>query len=155
MANPVVRSKRPVLKPVHTWIGIISGLFLSVIALTGSVIIFRAEFERAALPKSAAVGNPARRVTVDEAARFFRNVTQISDKLLEDRRIQTVEQQVGRAEQGEDPWGPQRAEFHVELKPLPEQTTMPNPCLGVPRNSWCPKSKKEEPPYPVPGSPVA
>jgi hypothetical protein len=43
----------------------------------------------------------------------------------------------------------------VELKPLPEQTTMPNPCLGVPRNSWCPKSKKEEPPYPVPGSPVA
>jgi Cu/Ag efflux pump CusA len=30
-----------------------------------------------------------------------------------------VEQQIGRAEQGEDPWGPHRSEFHVELKPLP------------------------------------
>jgi Cu/Ag efflux pump CusA len=30
--------------------------------------------------------------------------------------IATVEQQVGRAEQGEDPWGPHRCEFHVELK---------------------------------------
>jgi Cu/Ag efflux pump CusA len=31
--------------------------------------------------------------------------------------IDTVEQQVGRAELGEDPWGPHRCEFHVELKP--------------------------------------
>jgi CzcA family heavy metal efflux pump len=41
----------------------------------------------------------------------------ISDELLNDKRIATVEQQVGRAEQGEDPWGPHRCEFHVELKP--------------------------------------
>jgi CzcA family heavy metal efflux pump len=41
---------------------------------------------------------------------------QISDELLEDRRIATVEQQVGRAELGEDPWGPHRSEFHVELQ---------------------------------------
>ena len=40
----------------------------------------------------------------------------ISAQLLEDGRIATVEQQVGRAEQGEDPWGPHRCEFHVELK---------------------------------------
>jgi Cu/Ag efflux pump CusA len=26
---------------------------------------------------------------------------------------------VGRAEQGEDPWGPHRSEFHVDLRPLP------------------------------------
>jgi CzcA family heavy metal efflux pump len=31
--------------------------------------------------------------------------------------IATVEQQAGRAELGEDPWGPHRCEFHVELKP--------------------------------------
>jgi CzcA family heavy metal efflux pump len=31
--------------------------------------------------------------------------------------IDTVEMQSGRAELGEDPWGPHRAEFHVELKP--------------------------------------
>lgn len=31
--------------------------------------------------------------------------------------VQTVEQQVGRAEMGEDTWGPHRSELHVELKP--------------------------------------
>lgn len=31
--------------------------------------------------------------------------------------IDTVEHQIGRAELGEDPWGPHRSEFHVELKP--------------------------------------
>jgi Cu/Ag efflux pump CusA len=30
--------------------------------------------------------------------------------------IRTVEQQIGRAEQGEDTWGPNRSEFHVELQ---------------------------------------
>ena len=42
----------------------------------------------------------------------------ISDELLGmSNVIATVEQQAGRAEQGEDPWGPHRCEFHVELKP--------------------------------------
>jgi CzcA family heavy metal efflux pump len=31
--------------------------------------------------------------------------------------VSTIEQQVGRAELGEDTWGPHRSEFHVELKP--------------------------------------
>jgi CzcA family heavy metal efflux pump len=31
--------------------------------------------------------------------------------------IATIEQQVGRAELGEDTWGPHRSEFHIELKP--------------------------------------
>jgi CzcA family heavy metal efflux pump len=30
--------------------------------------------------------------------------------------VQTIEQQIGRAELGEDTWGPHRTEFHVELK---------------------------------------
>jgi Cu/Ag efflux pump CusA len=30
--------------------------------------------------------------------------------------VQSIEQQVGRAELGEDTWGPHRSEFHVELK---------------------------------------
>jgi CzcA family heavy metal efflux pump len=42
----------------------------------------------------------------------------ISERLLKDPRIATVEQQIGRAELGEDTWGPHRSEFHVELKPL-------------------------------------
>jgi CzcA family heavy metal efflux pump len=44
--------------------------------------------------------------------------TRISQELLQNEHIATVEQQVGRAELGEDPWGPHRSEFHVELKPL-------------------------------------
>lgn len=46
--------------------------------------------------------------------------TQISKELLaHSNHIDTVEQQVGRAELGEDPWGPHRSEFYVALKPMP------------------------------------
>jgi CzcA family heavy metal efflux pump len=41
----------------------------------------------------------------------------ISRELLAIPHIRTVEQQIGRAEMGEDTWGPQRTELHVELKP--------------------------------------
>lgn len=41
----------------------------------------------------------------------------ISAAILKIPEVATVEQQIGRAEQGEDPWGPHRSEFHVELKP--------------------------------------
>ncbi len=41
--------------------------------------------------------------------------TIISDALLALPGVATVEQQLGRAEQGEDTWGPHRSEFHVEL----------------------------------------
>src|SRR4051812_23295082 len=43
---------------------------------------------------------------------------EVSAALLKHKNIATVEQQIGRAERGEDPWGPHRSEFHVELKPL-------------------------------------
>ena len=42
----------------------------------------------------------------------------IAQELLRNRRIKTVEQQIGRAEMGEDTWGPHRSEFHVELNPM-------------------------------------
>ncbi|HEV8544480.1 MAG TPA: efflux RND transporter permease subunit [Verrucomicrobiae bacterium] len=42
----------------------------------------------------------------------------ISEALLQSPHIATVEQQIGRAELGEDTWGPNRSEFHVELKPV-------------------------------------
>jgi CzcA family heavy metal efflux pump len=41
----------------------------------------------------------------------------ISKEVLALPYVESVEQQVGRAELGEDTWGPQRSEFHVELKP--------------------------------------
>src|SRR5262249_22460816 len=42
----------------------------------------------------------------------------ISPGLLQLPVIARVEQQMGRAEQGEDTWGPHRSEFHVELEPV-------------------------------------
>ena len=41
----------------------------------------------------------------------------ISEEVLKLPYIQSIEQQVGRAELSEDTWGPHRSEFHVELKP--------------------------------------
>ena len=42
---------------------------------------------------------------------------QLSRELLAVPGVRTVEQQNGRAEQGEDTWGPNRGELHVELEP--------------------------------------
>ena len=44
---------------------------------------------------------------------------QISADILKIPGIQSVEEQIGRAEMGEDTWGPHRGEMHVELKPDP------------------------------------
>ncbi|HEY3244304.1 MAG TPA: efflux RND transporter permease subunit, partial [Phycisphaerae bacterium] len=41
----------------------------------------------------------------------------IAAELLKDKRIQTVPQQIGRAELGEDAWGPHRSESHTQLAP--------------------------------------
>jgi CzcA family heavy metal efflux pump len=43
---------------------------------------------------------------------------QIARALLANPHVATVEEQIGRAELGEDTWGPHQSEFHVELKPL-------------------------------------
>ncbi len=43
--------------------------------------------------------------------------SRVSAEFLKIPQIATVEQQVGRAEQGEDTWGPEKSEFHIELKP--------------------------------------
>src|SRR5215471_8840641 len=56
---------KPGLKTIHAWIGIVSGVFLSVIALNGSVVLFRAEFERAGLPPH---GSGTHRISVDQAS---------------------------------------------------------------------------------------
>jgi CzcA family heavy metal efflux pump len=51
----------------------------------------------------------------------LREMSQLGERVSADLLalpfIATVEQQIGRAEQGEDTWGPERSEFHIELKP--------------------------------------
>ncbi len=59
--------------------------------------------------------NTAPGTSLPEMLRIGKN---ISTALLSHPHIATVEQQVGRAELGEDPWGPHRCEFHVDLKPI-------------------------------------
>jgi CzcA family heavy metal efflux pump len=46
---------------------------------------------------------------------------EISAELLKIPEIKSVEEQAGRAEGGEDTWGPHRGEIHVELKPTAGQ----------------------------------
>ncbi len=41
----------------------------------------------------------------------------ISEEILKNEHVAAISQQVGRAEAGEDTWGPHQCEFHVELKP--------------------------------------
>jgi CzcA family heavy metal efflux pump len=41
---------------------------------------------------------------------------QVSQAMLKLEHIATVEQQIGRAEAGEDTWGPHKSEFHIDLK---------------------------------------
>jgi CzcA family heavy metal efflux pump len=43
----------------------------------------------------------------------------LSRRLLEHPLVVSVEQQIGRAERGEDTWAPNRSEFHVELRAGP------------------------------------
>jgi len=50
---------------------------------------------------------------------------QISDGLLKIPEVATAEQQAGRAEKGEDTWGPNQCEFHVELKHPPDYPAIP------------------------------
>src|SRR5260221_558529 len=52
-------------------------------------------------------------------AEMMRLGRRISEELLQNPHVATAEQQIGRAEQGEDTWGTHRSEFHVELKRLP------------------------------------
>ncbi len=53
--------------------------------------------------------------SIDEMRRLG---ARVSEELLRNPHLATVEQQIGRAELGEDPWGPHRSEFHIELVPL-------------------------------------
>ena len=46
----------------------------------------------------------------------LRTGKQLSDAMLANPHIATVEQQIGRAESGEDTWGVNQSEFHIELK---------------------------------------
>jgi uncharacterized iron-regulated membrane protein len=56
------------IRPIHTWIGLISGLFITIISLSGSVIVFRSQFEKAMLPPISVAMDSGHRVRLDDIA---------------------------------------------------------------------------------------
>jgi uncharacterized iron-regulated membrane protein len=57
---------RRALKWMHTWVGLVTGLVIAVISVTGSVIVFRSEIENASAPRSE---SSTRIVMLDELSR--------------------------------------------------------------------------------------
>ncbi|MEQ1893177.1 MAG: efflux RND transporter permease subunit [Planctomycetota bacterium] len=91
---------------------------LAVLALGGLLVVPRLGFEflpefregHFVLQVSAAPGT--------SLVEMRRTGKRLAEALLANPHIATVEQQIGRAELGEDPWGTHRSEFHVELADL-------------------------------------
>jgi CzcA family heavy metal efflux pump len=98
-------------------------LKLTVLALSGLVIIavgvlpflggtFMPDFREGHFVLQVSSSIPG--TSLDEMLALGRR---ISAEVLALPYVKTIQQQVGRAELGEDTWGPHRSELHVELKP--------------------------------------
>lgn len=97
------------------------GIALSIVAIlviTGAALTpflggtFMPDFREGHFVMQASSSIPG--TSLDEMLRFGRR---ISSEILALPYVASVEQQVGRAEAGEDTWGPHRSELHIELKP--------------------------------------
>lgn len=99
-------------RPVLAGAGAVLAGAAAVAALSGLRGEFLPEFREGhfVLQLSMAPGG-----SLPELSRIGRRV---SERLLTNPHIATVEQQVGRAELSEDPWGTHRSEFHIELQRL-------------------------------------
>ncbi len=91
------------------------GAVVATILTVGGLMLFNAEL----LPSFreghfvlGVAGPPGTSLTV--MRRYGQGITR---DLMAIPGVATVEQQIGRAAGGEDTWGPERSEFHVELKP--------------------------------------
>ena len=106
MLRSALESPRPLLGAVVT----LCAAGIAIVPFFGQDFLPEFREGHFVLQVSAAPGT-----SLQEMVRIGGNV---SASLLAQRSIATVEQQVGRAELGEDAWGPQRSEFHVELEPV-------------------------------------
>ena len=87
----------------------------SAIALLAAPFVFPSELLPTFREGHFVVGVSAAPGTSLEASR---NLGQsLTSEFLAIDEVQTVEQQIGRAQGGEDTWGPEQSEFHIELKP--------------------------------------
>ncbi len=104
--------ERVLARPLPLYVGAATVLALGLVALPFLGGEFLPEFREGHLVLQLR-GPPG--TALEESLRIGRR---ISESLLAMPGIATVEQQVGRAEQGEDTWGPERSEMHVELAKL-------------------------------------
>jgi CzcA family heavy metal efflux pump len=105
---------RPLLR--HPWPIVGVAVLLLVAALVALPLLgaeFLPEFREGhfVLQMSLAPGG-----SIDELRRLG---ARLSTKLLANPHVATINQQIGRAELSEDPWGTHKSEFHIELEPLP------------------------------------
>jgi Cu/Ag efflux pump CusA len=114
------RAYEALLRPVlaRPWVALVLALLLAggaaaVVPLLGGEFLPEFREGHFVLQLSLAPG-----VSLDEMRRVG---ALVSRELLANPHIDTVEQQIGRAELSEDPWGPNKSEFHINLKPLPPE----------------------------------
>lgn len=74
MSTTVGRSSKQVLRSLHSWVGLTAGAFLVIIALAGSIIVFRSELERAAIPGGVASSSTNHLVNLDVVAGEITNL---------------------------------------------------------------------------------
>ena len=96
--------------PLCAGAGVVAAAALAVLPFLGGEFVPEFRERHLVLQVTAAPGT-----ALPEMLRIGRR---ISEALLAHPHVATVEQQAGRAEQGEDTWGPNRSEFHVELDPI-------------------------------------
>ncbi|OYX56930.1 MAG: acriflavine resistance protein B [Brevundimonas subvibrioides] len=87
----------------------------SAIALLAAPFVFPSELLPTFREGHFVVGVAAAPGTSLEASRSLGQ--SLTTEFLAIEGVQTVEQQIGRAQGGEDTWGPEQSEFHIELKP--------------------------------------
>ncbi|HEY4032095.1 MAG TPA: efflux RND transporter permease subunit [Caulobacteraceae bacterium] len=88
---------------------------LAAIAAAGGLLLFKSELLPAFKESHFVLGVSGPPGTSIGAMRTYGEA--ISKDILAIPGVQSIEQQIGRSEGGEDTWGPEKTEFHVELKP--------------------------------------
>jgi len=105
-----------VLERVCAWPWLAVGLAgVAAIAAAAGLVLFNSELLPAFKESHFVLGVTGPPGTSLSAMRSYGAA--ISKDILAIPGVQTIEQQIGRAEGGEDTWGPEHTEFHVELKP--------------------------------------
>ena len=105
-----------VLERVCAWPWLAVGLaVLAAVVAAAGLVLFNSELLPAFKESHFVLGVTGPPGTSLDAMRTYGGA--ISKDILAIPGVQSIEQQIGRSEGGEDTWGPEHTEFHVELKP--------------------------------------